>query len=174
MATLVLVEGASDANAVTALATRTVGDLTKLGVRVVAMGGATNAGPVIARITAGRGPQRILGLCDEGETSYFARAFSLAGIPHGGLFICRADLEDELIRAIGPARVLDFVASQGELSGFRIMQRQPAQRDRPLDRQLHRFIGARSGRKKRYGRELVGWLDLERTPAPLAGLMAAL
>lgn len=174
MATLVLVEGASDANAVTALAARTVGDLTAMGVSVVAMGGATNAGPVVARITAGPERQRILGLCDEGETSYFARAFAMAGIPDGGLFICRADLEDELIRSIGPARVLDFVASQGELPGFRIMQRQPAQRDRPLDRQLHRFIGARSGRKKRYGRELIGWLDLENMPAPLAALMAAL
>lgn len=174
MPTIVLVEGVSDANAVTALATRTVGDLSTLGVRVVALGGATNARSVVGRIATISARPRVLGLCDEGETRYFARAFASAGIPASGLFVCCSDLEDELIRAIGPPAVVDFVAGQGELAGFRIMQQQPAQRHRPLDRQLHRFIGARSGRKKRYGRQLVDWLDLERIPEPLAHLLAAL
>lgn len=174
MATIVVVEGVSDANAVEALAALTIGDLRAHDCEIVAIGGATNAMAAVHRLRTARPRSRLLGLCDHAETRFFARAFDASGVAPSGLFVCHADLEDEFIRSAGPARVLEFVASQGELSGFERMQRQPDQRDRPLDRQLHRFIGTRSGRKKRYGRGLVDWLEREQLPAPLTDLVAAL
>lgn len=78
-----------------------------------------------------------------------------------------ADLEDELIRALGIAGTERVVEAAGELPSLRRMQRQPAQLDRPPQDRLRRFVGTRSGRKIRYGRLLVDALDLELTPAPL-------
>jgi hypothetical protein len=60
---------------------------------------------------------------------------------------------------------------EGELGSLRIMQRQPAQRERPPAEQLRRFIGTRSGRKIRYGELLADALDPERVPDPLAGMI---
>ena len=77
-----------------------------------------------------------------------------------------------MIRTLGTDRVLEVIEDQGELATFRRMRSQPAQRERPLDRQLHRFIGTRSGRKIRYGRLLVEALDPDRVPAPLDGLLS--
>ncbi len=68
-------------------------------------------------------------------------------------------------------RLLDFLHRQGELAGFHTMQKQPDHRDSPLERQLHRFIGIRSGRKIRYGRELAAELPEDAIPRPLADLL---
>jgi hypothetical protein len=54
------------------------------------------------------------------------------------------------------------------------MQRQPAQRGRPVEDQLRRFLGTRSGRKVAYGRLLAEALDLGRVPRPLEGVIAYL
>ena len=86
--------------------------------------------------------------------------------------MCHADLEDELIRALGPEAVEEIVAAEGELRSFRTFQRQPAQQDRHLDAQLRRFVGTRGGRKVRYGRLLVEALDPDRVPEPLDRLLA--
>jgi hypothetical protein len=91
-----------------------------------------------------------------------------------GFFRCDADLEDELIRALGVRRVEGVVAADGALPSLRIMQKQPAQRDRPVAAQLRRFIGTRSGRKIRYGRLLVEAIDADAPPVPLAALLAYL
>jgi hypothetical protein len=48
------------------------------------------------------------------------------------------------------------VEAEGELGPFRTFRRQPAQRERGLHQQLHRFLGTGSGRKIRYARLLVG------------------
>ncbi|MGZ8615285.1 MAG: hypothetical protein ACXWX4_11485 [Actinomycetota bacterium] len=47
------------------------------------------------------------------------------------------------------------------------MQRQPAQRGRPIEAQLRRFMGTRSGRKEAYAAHLVEALDLADVPRPL-------
>jgi hypothetical protein len=47
-----------------------------------------------------------------------------------GFFVCVADLEDELIRAAGPALVAEVFAAHGDLGAFRTIQRQPAWRGR--------------------------------------------
>ena len=52
-----------------------------------------------------------------------------------------------------------LLAANGDLTAFRTLQNQPAHRGSPPERQLHRFFGAGSGRKIRYGRLLVEALE---------------
>jgi hypothetical protein len=182
--TVVLVEGMSDQAAVRTLAARRGRDLPGEGVFVVPMGGATN----IAHFLGLFGPNgfgvRLAGLCDEAEEHDFrhgleraglraagpaAGPFDLAGL---GFFVCVADLEDEFIRILGAGRVERLMAAKGELTSFQTFVKQPAHRDEARERQLHRFLGTRSGRKIRYGHLLAAAVDLDRVPGPLAGLLA--
>jgi hypothetical protein len=89
-----------------------------------------------------------------------------------GFFVCVADLEDELIRSLGTARVEQVVADQGELGPLRTFSKQPFQRERTREQQLRRFMGTRSGRKIQYARALAEALDPARVPDPLARLLA--
>ena len=176
-----LVEGASDQAAVATVAARRGRDLSGEGVFVVPMGGATNIG----RFLEVFGPRgfgvRLAGLCDEGEEPAFRRGLERAGLAPGpdrsglerlGFFVCVTDLEDELIRALGVAAIERLIGEQGELGSFRTFAKQPAQRDRPREQQLRRFLGTRSGRKIRYGQVLAAALDLTQVPRPLAGVLA--
>ena len=97
---------------------------------------------------------------------------SRAGLEALGFYVCVADLEDELIRALGAGRVEQIIQAQGEIRSFRIFQRQPAQQGQSPERQLHRFMGTRSGRKSQYARLLAGALDLTRVPRPLDRVLA--
>jgi hypothetical protein len=176
----VLVEGASDQQAVHALAERRGRDLARDGVVVVPMGGATNISHYLSAI-GGRGAAvTVAGLYDAAEEGYFRRGLERAGvgplatrsaIEEAGFFACVDDLEDELIRALGTEAVVAIVEAQGELPAFRILQKQPAQQVRSLEDQLRRFMGTRSGRKIRYGRLLVEALDLARVPRALDGVL---
>ena len=96
----------------------------------------------------------------------------LADMEALGFFVCVADLEDELIRALGADAVERIVAAQGELGSFRTLQKQAAQQGRTTEAQLRRFMGSRGGRKIRYGRLLVDALDLTRVPRPLDRVLA--
>jgi hypothetical protein len=177
----VLVEGASDEAALVALARRTGRDLAAEGTTIVAVGGAGNVRAHLERLGPhGRG-LRVAGLCDAGEEPDVRRALERAGLGRDlvpgdlaglGFFVCHADLEDELIRAVGTAGVEDVVTAAGELRSLRTFRKQPFQQGRPADAQLRRFMGSRGGRKVLYGRLLVEALDLARTPPPLAGLLA--
>lgn len=182
MCAVVLVEGASDRAAIEALAARCGRDLAAEGVVVVSIGGATNIGAYVSRFGPADADLRLAGLCDAGEVHLFRRALERAGFGSGldragleslGFYVCDADLEDELIRALGIEAVEAVVASLGELTSFRTMQQQPAQRDRRRDQQLRRFMGTRGGRKIRYASALVDALDLARVPLPLNHLLAA-
>jgi hypothetical protein len=173
---VVLVEGRSDRFAVEALARRRDRDLSAEGVRVVAMGGAGNIGHFLGRYSGAR----LAGLYDAAQEGVIRRGLERAGIGSGvsraameelGFFMCVADLEDELIRALGTEAVERIIEAEGELRSLRILQRQPAQRDRSVQDQLHRFIGSRSGRKYRYGRLLAAAVDLDRVPRPLDGVL---
>jgi OLD-like protein len=177
--TVVLVEGMSDQAAVQTLAARCGRDLPAGNVFVVPMGGATN----IAHFLGLFGPHgfgvRLAGLCDEAEEHDFRRGLERAGLGTSpldlatlGFFVCVADLEDELIRALGASTVERLIAAEGELTPFQTFVKQPAHRGEPRELQLHRFMGTRSGRKIRYGHLLAAALDLTRLPAPLAGLLA--
>jgi len=179
---VVLVEGMSDQAAVAALADRRGRDLEAEGVAVVPIGGAQAVG-LFLRVYGPAGLDvRLAGLCDAGEERDFQRALERAGFPAGltrtqmealGFYVCVADLEDELIRALGTTAVQQLVDSQGELGSFHTFQKQPAQRARPLAAQLRRFIGTRSGRKIRYGRLLVEALDPADVPRPLDLVLAS-
>lgn len=156
---MILVEGASDRVALEVLADRL--DLPRPDVAV--LGGAHAVRNAMALF----GSHEAVALCDEGE----ARLFAAAGIATERIFVCRRDLEDELIRALGVERVERVFEEQGDLGLLRILQQQPAQRERTAAQQLHRFIGAHSGAKARYARALVEALDLECVPSPLEGAL---
>lgn len=172
----VLVEGESDRQAVMALAERRGRSLDDEGVVVVAMGGITNLAKHLARH---RG-STVFGLYDSGEEGVVASSLALSGrtgrteradLERLGFYVCVEDLEDELIRAVGADRLVAIIEQQGEIGRFRRMQRQPAQRDRPLHAHLRVFLG---NRKVRYGRLLIENLDLDQAPAPLEMLLSRL
>lgn len=169
---VVLVEGRSDRAALETLARRRHRDLAAEGVCVVPLGGATS----IARFLALLGPDgldvAVSGLCDAPELGFFRRALEQVGLGLDGFFVCDADLEHELIRALGVEAVEAVVEAEGELGKLRTFQRQPAQRHRPEVDRLHRFLGTHSGRKEQYGRALVEALPDGRVPAPLDDLLA--
>lgn len=180
---IVLVEGVSDQKAVTTLARRRGRDLASEGVSVVPIGGATNISHFLELLGPGRSEVSLAGLCDAGEEREFRRRFEQAGFGSDltrndmerlGFYVCEADLEDELIRALGAGTVERVLDGEGELGSFRIFQKQPAQRDRSHQAQLRRFLGTRSGRKVRYGELLVETLDLDHVPRPLGLLLAAI
>jgi hypothetical protein len=180
LSAVVLVEGVSDVGAVEALAERRGRDLAAEGVAVIPMGGAQ----AIGRYLAEYGPQghdlRLAGLCDAGEERQYRRALERAGLGANltradleqlGFYVCNADLEDELIRALGAERVLQVVELEGDLRAFRTLQGEPAWRGRPVEAQLHRFMGSGGSRKTRYPPLLVRTLDLDQVPRPLERLL---
>ncbi|MFJ8885692.1 TOPRIM nucleotidyl transferase/hydrolase domain-containing protein [Streptomyces sp. NPDC102402] len=172
--TAVLLEGPSDVAAVDALAAAHGRDLAAEGVCVLPMGGAMNIGRY-ARLLGPPGLDLgLTGLCDENEWGYFARGLERSGAARQGFFICAADLEDELIRALGVTRVKELVREEGDLRPLQTFLNQPAQQGRAPQQQLRRFLGTKKGRKIRYGRVLVEALDPGRVPAPLDSLLAAL
>jgi hypothetical protein len=171
---VVLLEGPSDVAAVSALAAGRGRNLAAEGVCVLPMGGAMNAGR-FARLLGPPGlGLRLTGLCDEAERRYYASGWERAGASRQGFFVCAADLEDELIRALGVARVEELIRAEGDLRALQTFLRQPAQRGRTAQQQLRRFLGTKKGRKIHYGRVLVEALAPDRTPAPLADLLTGL
>jgi len=179
--TAVLVEGASDQLALEALARRRGRNLEAEGVFIVPMGGATNIGTFLNRF----GPQgldlKVAGLCDVGEEGDFRRGLERAGLGSNlmradmerlGFYVCVADLEDELIRALGVATVERIIEAQGDLEALRTFQREPQWRARTAEEQLRRFFGTHRGRKIQSAALLVDALDLERVPRPLDAVLA--
>lgn len=172
--TTVLVEGESDRVAVETLARREGHDLVGEQVSVIGMGGATSIGHFLVHYGPAGADHRLLGLCDRAESPYVLAALRRARVSSSGLHVCDADLEDELVRCLGTDAVLGVVAAQGELTSFRVLQRQPAQREQPLPAQLRRFFAGRSGHKITYARLLVDALPPGVAPPPLAALVASL
>ncbi len=181
MKTVVLVEGVSDQRALETLAERRGRNLAAEGVSIEPIGGAQAIGRFLDRF----GPRgigvRVAGLCDAGEEPDFRRALERAGFGASltradmerlGFYVCVADLEDELIRSLGPDAVERVIDAQGELKSFRTFQKQPAWRGRPTEEQLRRFIGTHSGRKIESAASLVRALSLTRVPRPLDRLLA--
>ncbi len=178
---VVLVEGISDQVALQALAARRGRDLAAEGVGIVPMGGARSIGRFLELLGPRGLDLDLAGLCDAREEDDVRRGLERAGLGANldraqmaslGFYVCVADLEDELIRCLGPAAVEQVIEREGELGSYRTFQRQPAQRGRAPQDQLRRFIGTRSGRKQRYARLLVDALDLSCVPEPLDRLLA--
>ena len=179
---IVLVEGISDQIALETLAARRGRDLASEGISIVPIGGAQAVGRFLARFDQERSDATLAGLCDAREEDVFRRSLERAGLGSKltrvemerlGFYVCVADLEDELIRALGPASVEAVIDSQGDLGSFRTFQKQPAWRGRSIEGQLRRFMGSADRRKIRYARLLVAALDLDRVPRPLDGVLAS-
>ncbi len=180
---VILVEGVSDQLALEALARRRGRHLEAEGISVVPMGGATN----IRRFLDVYGPHgfdmRLAGLYDAGEEGDFKRALEREGfgadlartdMERLGFYACEADLEEELIRALGAAAVERVIEAQDELTSLRSLQNQPAWRGRKVEEQLRRFFGSKGSRKSRFGALLVEALDLTEVPRPLDRVLAHL
>lgn len=170
-------EGVSDQVAVETLANRLGRDLTREGVAIVAIGGAQAIGRHLGLLGHG---MRVAGLCDAGEERAFKRGLELAGgaqistradLERHGFFVCDADLEEELIHALGAERVLEVLENAGGLSSFRTFQKQPHWQGRPVEAQLRRHFGSSAGKIK-YAGLLVEALDLTHIPRPLESLLA--
>jgi hypothetical protein len=178
---VVLVEGNSDQVALHTLAQRSGRDLAAEGVEVVAMGGVTNTRAFASRYGPyGLGVLRA-GLYDEDDEAKFRRGLVAGGLvdalepellPRLGFHKCSADLEDELIRALGVEAVEAVIEAAGEARSLRLLAGMPAQRDWTREAVLRRFLGVRSGRKARYAALLVEALDPGRIPDPLAAALA--
>ena len=179
---MVLVEGISDQRAIEALAERRGRDLDAEGISVVPIGGAQSIGRFLHRFGPHGMDLELAGLCDAGEEGDFRRGLERAGLGSGltrvdmealGFYVCNADLEDELIRALGAAAVERVVEAQGDLGSFRTLQKQPAWKGRAAEEQLRRFMGSGGRRKIRYARLLVEALDLAtQVPRPLDRVLA--
>ena len=180
--TVVLVEGVSDQRAVEAVAARSGRNLLAERVFVVPMGGATNIGHFLHRFGPNGANLRLAGLCDEAEVHVFQRGLARAGLGDAQtraelasrhFYVCAADLEDELIRALGTATVEQILDGHGDLTAFRTFQQQPAQQGRSTAAHLRRFMGTRGGRKIHYAPVLAGALRLDRVTLPLVRLLVA-
>jgi Overcoming lysogenization defect protein-like, TOPRIM domain len=178
---IVLVEGVSDQTALEALAERRGRDLKADGVSVVPIGGAQSIGRFLDKFGPRGLGAALAGLCDAAEEGEFRRALEHAGLGSDltradmeqlGFYVCVADLEDELIRALGADSVEQVVDAEGDLGSFRTLQKQPAWQGRAREEQLRRFMGSGGSRKIRYARLLVNALDLSRVPRPLDLVLA--
>lgn len=180
---VVLVEGRSDQFAVETLAARHGRQLNREGIAVVPMGGVHAIERFLMRFGPRGANLRVAGLYDAGEEDVVRHGLQRAGVGSGlpltrtameelGFYACIADLEDELIRALGAGAVEAVIAAQGELGSFRTLQKQPAWRGRSSEAQLRRFLGSGARRKPQYARLLLEALDLASVPRPLHLVLA--
>jgi hypothetical protein len=154
---LIAVEGDSDRVVLKTISRRLGRDLAAEGIEIRAIGGAH----AIRRFVSELGSDvDVRGLCDENEQHLFQRALH-------EVYVCVPDLEGELIRALGVERMLAIV----DREAFATMQRQPAQRGRPVELQLHRWLRSSSSRSHHYLPILADALTLDRVPAPLLGVL---
>jgi hypothetical protein len=181
MSAVVVVEGMSDQIAIETLAERRGVDFAAAGIQVARLEGAHRIGSFLAQLGRGDNGPRLAGLCDAGEEPVFRRALERAGLGSEltraqmerlGFYVCVADLEDELIRALGAAAVEELLRLNGDLRRFRTLQQMPAWRGRAVEEQLRRFMGSGGRRKIRYARIFVDALDLDSVPRPLDRVLA--
>ena len=178
---VVLVEGNSDRVALQTLATREGRDLAAEGVEVVAMGGITNTRTFASHYGPRGLDVPLVGLYDAADEGKLRHGLAAAGLPAAldpggladlGFHKCTADLEDELIRALGVEAVEAVIEAAGEARSLQLLAGMPAQRDWTREAVLRRFLGVRSGRKARYAALLVEALEPRRVPEPLAAVLA--
>jgi hypothetical protein len=178
----VLVEGESDAAAVRALANLIGLDLARQRICLQSTHGVTNFSRALSAFMLEHPHAGFCGLYDVADERHVRRALTRLANPitddtsveSFGFFACVADLEDELIRALGAESVERVIEQQGELASLRRFQAMPQHRGTPVKQQLRRFLGTRATRKIRSARRLVEALTIDQLPAPLAGLAARL
>jgi hypothetical protein len=171
---VILVEGASDLRALAALGRRLGRDLASEGVAIVATTGVTNLDRFLRILGPDGYDVGLAGLCDQPEAGELRTALASAGLTATtagvsdleavGFFVCVRDLEDELVRALGPQAMVELIESQGHLRRFHSFQNQPAQRLKTVEAQIRRWLG---NHKIRYAPLMVDALALDAVPRPL-------
>ena len=178
---VVLVEGISDRIALEALAERRGRDLAAERVAIVPIGGAQAVGRFVERFGPHGENVALAGLCDAAEERYFRRALERAGLGAGldragmerlGFYVCVENLEDELIRALGPVAIEEILVVEGDLGSFRTFQKQLQWRGRSSEAQLRRWMHSADARNLRYPPMLVRALEPARVPRPLDCVLA--
>ena len=173
---VILVEGPSDQYAVELLAERRGRNLDAEGVSVVPVHGAASFGTYMGLFGPAGFDLSVSALCDEAEERHFRRALERLGHTIGdrtdmeeyGFFVCVADLEDELVRAIGTTNVVEVIDQAGDLDEFGALQGQLKYRSASLDEQVRAFLRSN---KVEYAPLLVARLDLDAVPRPLSEVM---
>src|SRR5206468_8152552 len=131
--TLVLVEGDSDVSAVRALANLIGCDLGLYDIQIRSCHGVTNFSRVLAEFVRAHPGAEFCGMYDVADEWHVRRALANVSISVAaheslesvGFFACVADLEDELIRALGAEAVERVLEAQAELISFRRFQAMP-------------------------------------------------
>jgi hypothetical protein len=143
------------------------------------MDAAGNIGRYLERFGAHGSGLTISGLYDAAEEADVRRVLERAGFGSArpradmnrfGFYVCEADLEDELIRALGADAVMEVIEARGELGSFRTLRKQPEWRGWPVEQQLRRFMGNAS-RKIECAPLLIQALDLTMVPRPLDAVL---
>lgn len=178
---VVVVEGISDQIALETLAARRGRDLDAEAVVILPIGGAHAITHHLTLLGPKGVHMQLAGLCDAGEEDIFRRGLDQVGfgspldradLERLGFHVCVDDLEDELIRAAGTARVEGLFDAHGDLGSFRTLQTQPPWRGENVEAQMQRFLGSGARRKLRYARALVEAVDLDCMPHPLDAVLA--
>ena len=164
---MILVEGASDRRALEEVARLRGYDMTGPPITVLAMSGITNLARHLLAVPEGT---RVTGLYDVAEGAYVRATVGRLGRTEP-FFACDRDLEDELIRALGPDRVLELIEKVGDRGRWDVLRHQPFHRDRPTVEVLRRFVGTATGRKLKYAGLLAAALDPHEVPAPLVAVL---
>lgn len=177
---LILVEGISDQIALETLARRRGIDLSAQAIVVFPVGGSSS----VARYLEQFGPMGegkfLSGLCDADAVAIFARALSRTGfgqieseadLAACGFYVCTRNLEEAMIRAVGPNAVEALIEAEGEIAPLRTLQKQAGWQDRPLADQILRFIRSRARRSLRYAAILIDACDSDKIPGPLDAVL---
>lgn len=174
--TVMFVEGPSDFLALRVAARTMHVDLDARGVAVVSLQGAGLLGTYLRLL----GPEGldldITGLCDADAETDWQATLSAAGIPvtdraamnAAGFFVCEADLEQELVGALGEPTVEAVIVQEGQAARLTRFVDTPERRLLSRAEQLAAF--ARNN-KTRWAPRLAEELSAATVPAPLQDLL---
>jgi putative ATP-dependent endonuclease of the OLD family len=174
---IMFVEGPADRLAVLSLARRNNWSLDSMGLTVIALNGADVLGWYL-KLFGPKGFQLpVCGLCDLDHVTQWASYLEDAGfgtnlsprdMEIAGFFVCDSDLEDELIRALGEAIVLQAIQENGDTNAWTLFRQQPKYRTMNQSDQIREFLAKR---KVGYAPLLVSKLS-STIPRPLQEVLA--
>jgi predicted ATP-dependent endonuclease of OLD family len=167
------VEGPSDRLAILSLAKKNNLSLDSLGVSVIALNGAG----ILTWFLKLFGPTGfqlpVCGICDLDHLSQWSKVLENLGLGKSlsrsemekiGFFVCDRDMEDELVKALGDAAVLQAIDENGDTQDWNVFCQQPNNKTLARAAQIRAFLAAK--RKVIYAPILVSKLSAT-VPRPL-------